>query len=216
MVLAGVGAPPMSTGSTRCSGIHTESKPRRSASSVTSTHAVGLSRPSERANFTVVPVAVPAVGWDGCRRVEGPAPDRGSTWRCGRTARQASDRPAVGHSRASTGRGTSPGASPKARIIPSWTNEASSVALLGEHLAPHVGHAAADLGALVVVEQPAVPGHRIVEGHRDGHHGGGQGPVGLGGADPAVRPRMVAEMDRWPVKWATSARARSARSGTGS
>ena len=49
------------------------------------------------------------------------------------------------------------------RISASWVNDAMSRAVLGVHRAAHVGHPGADLGALVGVEQPAVPAERLVE-----------------------------------------------------
>src|SRR5271166_3661759 len=55
------------------------------------------------------------------------------------------------------------------------------------HGAAYVRHARADLGALVRVEQPAVPVHRFVEGDRDRHGCGRHGEVRLAGADAFVR-----------------------------
>src|SRR6266568_793058 len=59
---------------------------------------------------------------------------------------------------------------------------------LGEHLTADVAHARADVGALVVVANPAVPLHRVVEAHPDGHDRGRDRVMRLGRADPGVGP----------------------------
>src|SRR6266571_280379 len=57
---------------------------------------------------------------------------------------------------------------------------------LREHLAADVTHARADVGALVVIADPAVPLHRIVEAHPDGHDRGRDRVMRLGRADPRM------------------------------
>ena len=86
------------------------------------------------------------------------------------------------------------------RISASWAKEHSSSPSSRVHGAAHVRHARTDLGALVGVEQPAVPAHRFVEGDRDAHRCGRHREVRLAGADALVRahrggdPQMPGEV----------------------
>ena len=190
------GLPPMSTGRTRCSGSHTESKPSRSASSVTATHADGLSTPRERANFTVRPPASAGVGTVG-RAMVGSATG-GLLGPTGDRVTGVEPRPTRGHGTeprrrggsgtAAAGDGLTAGSSPKRADHPLLDERRHQRPGLGEDLAPDVGHAPSHLGALVVVEEPAVPGHGIVEATVMVITAVDSRLVGVGRAHTRVRP----------------------------
>ena len=92
-----------------------------------------------------------------------------------------------GQRRSLTGMACSEPSGVQARIMPSWEKEARSAPASVNTCPRTRDMPLPGLHALVVVEEPAVPAHRLVKRHRDGHHRRGEVLMSHRRTDPLVR-----------------------------